>query len=58
MMKQFKIILISIILSFFHTTAFTAIDVNANYVILQDHFSGKILFEKDADTHYLPRIHD
>ena len=53
-MKQFKIILISIILSFFHTTAFTAIDVNANHVILQDHFSGKILFEKDADTHIYP----
>ena len=53
-MKQFKIILISIILSFFHTTAFTAIEVNANHVILQDHFSGKILFEKDADTHIYP----
>ena len=54
MMKQFKIILISIILSFFHTTAFTAIEVNANHVILQDHFSGKILFEKDADTRIYP----
>ena len=54
MMKQFKIILISIILSFFHTTAFTAIDVNANYVIVQDHLSGKILFEKDADTRIYP----
>ena len=53
-MKQFKIILISIILSFFHTTAFTAIDVNANHVILQDHFSGKILFEKDADARIYP----
>ena len=54
MMKQFKIILISIILSFFHTTAFTAMDVNADYVILQDHLSGKILFEKDADTRIYP----
>ena len=53
-MKQFKIILISFIFSFFHTTVFTAIDVNANYVILQDHFSGKILFEKDADTRIYP----
>ena len=53
-MKQFKIILISFILSFFHTTAFTTIDVNANYVILQDHLSGKILFEKDADTRIYP----
>ena len=53
-MKQFKIILISFIFSFFHTTAFTAIDVNANYVILQDHLSGKILFEKDADTRIYP----
>ena len=53
-MKQFKIILISFIFSFFHTTVFTAIDVNANYIILQDHFSGKILFEKDADTRIYP----
>ena len=53
-MKQFKIILISIILSFFHTTAFTAIEVNARYVILQDHLSGKILYEKDADTRIYP----
>ena len=54
MMKQFKIILISIIFSFFHTTAFTTVDIKANHVILQDHFSGKILFEKDADTHIYP----
>jgi len=53
-MKQFKIILVSFIFSFFHTTVFTAIDVNANYVILQDHFSGKILFEKNADTRIYP----
>ena len=53
-MKQFKIILISFIFSFFHTTVVTAIDVNANYVILQDHLSGKILFEKDADTRIYP----
>jgi len=53
-MNQFKIILISFIFSFFHTTVFTAIDVNANYIILQDHFSGKILFEKDADTRIYP----
>ena len=53
-MKQFKIILISFIFSFFHTTVFTAIDINANYVILQDHLSGKILFEKDADTRIYP----
>ena len=53
-MKQFKIILISFIFSFFHTTVFTAIDVNANSIILQDHFSGKILFEKDADTRIYP----
>ena len=53
-MKQFKIILISFIFSFFHTTVSTAIDVNANSIILQDHFSGKILFEKDADTRIYP----
>ena len=53
-MKQFKIILISFIFSFFHTTVSTAIDVNANYIILQDHFSGKILFEKDADARIYP----
>ena len=54
MMKQFKIILISFIFSFFHTTAFTEIEVNAKYVIVQDHLSGKILFEKDADTRIYP----
>ena len=53
-MKQFKIILISFIFSLFHTTAFTAVDINVNYLILQDHLSGKILFEKDADTRIYP----
>ncbi len=53
-MKQLKIILISFIFSFLYTTAFSTIDVNARYVIIQDHHSGKILFEKDADARIYP----
>ncbi len=30
------------------------IDIQARHAILQDHLSGEILFEKDADTHIYP----
>ena len=33
---------------------FSQIEINANYVILQDHLSGKILYEKDADSKIYP----
>ena len=33
---------------------FSNIEINARYVILQDHHSGKILYEKDADAKIYP----
>jgi len=53
-MQYFKFFLFIIIFSFFQVKAFSKLDVNANYVILQDHFSGEILYEKDADIRIYP----
>ena len=39
---------------FFSSSASADIDIDARYVILQDHHSQKILFEKDADTKIYP----
>ena len=53
-MQYFKFFLFIIIFSFFQVKAFSKLEVNANYVILQDHFSGEILYEKDADIRIYP----
>ena len=37
-----------------HNNAFSQMEVNANYAIIQDHLSGKILYEKDADVKIYP----
>ncbi len=53
---MFKInffVLIIILLSF-NQKAISDISVNASYVILKDHLSGKILYEKDADNKIYP----
>ena len=34
--------------------SYSDIDVDAKYMIIQDHHSGKILYEKDADTSIYP----
>ena len=53
-MKLFKIIIIIISISLFHQKTFSQIEIDARYVILQDHHSGKILYEKDADVQIYP----
>ena len=53
-MNIFKIIIIIFICLFTQQKAYSQISVPADYVILQDHYSGKILYEKDADSKIYP----
>ena len=53
-MKYFKFFVVFFIFSIFHQNAHPQFGVKANYVIMQDHFSGKILYEKDADARIYP----
>ena len=53
-MKYFKFFVVFFIFSIFHQNAHSQFEVKANYVIMQDHFSGKILYEKDADARIYP----
>ena len=53
-MKYFKLFVVFFIFSIFHQNAHSQFEVKANYVIMQDHFSGKILYEKDADARIYP----
>jgi len=53
-MKLFKIFFIILIFLLFHQKSYSQIEVDANYVILQDHLSGKILYEKNADDKIYP----
>ena len=53
-MKYFNTLLAHIFLLFFCQKAYPAIEVDVRYIILQDHFSGKILYEKDADVKIYP----
>ena len=53
-MKSFKIFFIILIFLLFQQKSYSQIEVDANYVILQDHLSGKILYEKDADDKIYP----
>ena len=53
-MKNIKIFLISIFLLIFNNNAHSKIDIDATYAILQDHLSGEILYEKDADSKIYP----
>ena len=53
--KYLKILLILFFLLFFYTNSYSKkIDINAPYVILQDHYSGEILYEKDPDIRIYP----
>ncbi len=49
-MKLIKIIFPLILFFLFHLKAYANYEIDARYVILQDHHSGEILYEKDADT--------
>ena len=53
-MKFFKIFFIILIFLLFQQKSYSQIEVAANYVILQDHLSGKILYEKNADDKIYP----
>jgi len=53
-MKYFKIFLVFFVFLLFHQKAYSKIEVDASYIILQDHLSGEILYEKDADAQIYP----
>ena len=53
-MKYLKISLIFVIFLLFHQNSYSKIEIDANYVILQDHYSGEILYEKEADVKIYP----
>ena len=53
-MKYFKIFLVFFIFLLFHQKAYSKIEIDASYIILQDHLSGEILYEKDADAQIYP----
>ena len=53
-MKYFKIFTVFLIFLLLHQKVNSEIEVEADYVILQDHFSGEILYEKNADGQIYP----
>jgi len=53
-MKYSKIFLLFFIFLLFYQKAYSKIEVDARYIILQDHLSGEILYEKDADAQIYP----
>jgi len=53
-MNYIKIFLFIFLFLFFNQKVFSEIEIDARYVILQDHHSGKILYEKDADIKIYP----
>jgi len=53
-MKKFKYFTIILLILIFAEKAYAQIDIDARHVILQDHLSGKILYEKDPDTKIYP----
>ena len=54
MIKYFQFLLTFLFLSTFSFKANAQIEIDARYVILQDHLSGKILYEKEADVKIYP----
>ena len=51
---KFKILVTFLMFLFTQTNLYSDIDVKARYMILQDHYSGEILYEKEADTKIYP----
>ena len=54
MIKYCNFLLFLLFFSFLHKTVHSQIEIDARYVILQDHLSGEILYEKDADGKIYP----
>ena len=53
-MKYIKFFAVFFIFSILHQNVYSQIEVKADYVIVQDHFSGEILYEKNADDRIYP----
>jgi D-alanyl-D-alanine carboxypeptidase (penicillin-binding protein 5/6) len=53
-MKYFTFFTILFAFLTLHNSGFSQIEVKANYAIIEDHLSGKILYEKDADVKIYP----
>jgi len=53
-MQIIKILLILFVFSVFSKNSYSKIEIEAPYVILQDHLSGEILYEKEADHKIYP----
>ena len=51
-----KIIYIFILLLFIPSKSFSEFQINARTAILQDFYSGEILYEKDADISIYPAL--
>ncbi len=54
MKNYLKLLSIILIITFVNLRANSQIEIDARYAILQDHLSGKILYEKDADSKIYP----
>ena len=54
-MKYFKIFLVSMFLLIFNHNAYSKIDIDATYVILQDHLSGKYFMKKKRMLEFTQR---
>jgi len=54
MIKYFNFLSFLFFLSFLGKNVYSQIDIEARYVILQDHLSGEILYEKEADAKIYP----
>ena len=53
-MKFLKIFFIILVFTLFHQKSYSEFAIDARYVILQDHLSGEILYEKDTDSKIYP----
>ena len=53
-MKFFKVFFLILIFLFSNQKSYAEIETAARYVILQDHLSGEILYEKEADSPIYP----
>jgi len=52
--KNCKFLLSCVLIFLFSQKVFAQIEIDARYLILQDHLSGQILFEKEADEQIYP----
>ena len=53
-MKFFKILLSIIFFSIFINNSYSQVDIDVDSIIVHDHHSGQILFERNADERIYP----